>query len=227
MAKVIRFRDLLHLGTGIGNGNKLTPGLLCAHRLLRALEKILLEDVWFERAPTLTGNDEQRFRDVDLILKRPDLGGIGGVEHVQFGEAGNGAESHPQDFGTKTRSPHAEQKSVPEPGVLRIFCDLVQLFALGNLLSIYSPKKLDWGTFGRQRASRTTVLASFGIQFGIVGLGTIVFLLARHYGSFWLATPVFLALSVLSFTGYALVLERIDRMALDRRETLISELCRA
>ena len=99
--------------------------------------------------------------------------------------------------------------------------------ALGNLLSIYSPKKLDWGTFGRQRASRTTVLASFGIQFGIFGLGTGVFLLARHYGSFWLATPVFLVFSVLSFTGYAIVLKRIDRMALDRRETLISELCRA
>jgi hypothetical protein len=35
-------------------------------------------------------------------------------------------------------------------------------FAAGNLLSIYSPKKRDFATFGRQNASQTTVLASLG-----------------------------------------------------------------
>ncbi len=100
-------------------------------------------------------------------------------------------------------------------------------FAAGNLLSIYSPKKIDYGTFGRQRASQTTVLASLGIQIGIVGLSALALFISRLYGSFWLAAPIFLGLAALAFAGYALVLSRVDRMTLDRRETLISELGRA
>ena len=42
-------------------------------------------------------------------------------------------------------------------------------FTAGNLLSIYSPKKRDFSTFGRQNVSQTTVLASFGVQIVIVG----------------------------------------------------------
>src|SRR5712671_2280155 len=37
-------------------------------------------------------------------------------------------------------------------------------FSAGNLLSLYSPKKLDYSKFGRQRASQVTVLISFGVQ---------------------------------------------------------------
>ena len=36
--------------------------------------------------------------------------------------------------------------------------------AAGNLFSIYSPTRIEAGVFGRQRASLTTVLASFGIR---------------------------------------------------------------
>ena len=36
--------------------------------------------------------------------------------------------------------------------------------AAGNLFSIYSPSRIEAGVFGRQRASLTTVLASFGIR---------------------------------------------------------------
>jgi len=100
-------------------------------------------------------------------------------------------------------------------------------FAAGNLLSIYSPKKIDYGTFGRQRASHTTVLASLGIQIGLVGMSALVLFSSRLRGSYWLATPIFLGLAVLTFAGYVLTLNRVDRMALGRRETLISELGRA
>ena len=48
-------------------------------------------------------------------------------------------------------------------------------FAAGNLLSIYSPKKRDFATFGRQNVSQTTVLASFGLQIVIVGMGVAAF----------------------------------------------------
>ncbi len=99
--------------------------------------------------------------------------------------------------------------------------------AAGNLLSLYSPKKYDTATLGRQRAPQMTVLASFGIHAGIFGVAALVILVARHYGHLWIATLIFLALAVLSFTGYWLVLNRVDKIALDRRETILTELCKA
>ena len=100
-------------------------------------------------------------------------------------------------------------------------------FTAGNLLSIYSPKKRDFATFGRQNVSQTTVLASFGTQIAIVGLGVGVFALARLYNNLWIATLLFLILSVVSVPVYVVMLHRLDGIALERRETLLAELCRA
>jgi ABC-2 type transport system permease protein len=100
-------------------------------------------------------------------------------------------------------------------------------FTAGNLLSIYSPKKLDFATFGRQRASQTTVLLSLLVQIVVVGIGVGVFVIARYYGTFWIAAAIFLILAAITCTGYVVVLRRLDRIALDRRETLVAELCRA
>jgi ABC-2 type transport system permease protein len=100
-------------------------------------------------------------------------------------------------------------------------------FTAGNLLSIYSPKKRDFATFGRQNVSQTTVLASFGMQILIVGIGAAVFAIARFYKNLWIAVLIFLILSAFSISIYVEVLRRMDRMALQRRETLLAELCRA
>ncbi len=100
-------------------------------------------------------------------------------------------------------------------------------FAAGNLLSIYSPKKVDYGTFGRQRASQVTVLASFGIQIVIFGIGALTVFLAYMFGNLWLATPIFLILGIVTSTVYLMALGRLDKMALDRRETLVAELGKA
>ncbi len=100
-------------------------------------------------------------------------------------------------------------------------------FALGNLLSIYSPKKLDYSKFGRQRASQMTVLVSLALQFVVVGVGVIAFLIARSFGSSWVATLILLALAGASLSVYGVVLDRIDRLAMERREMLVAELCRA
>jgi ABC-2 type transport system permease protein len=100
-------------------------------------------------------------------------------------------------------------------------------FTAGNLLSIYSPKKRDFSTFGRQNVSQTTVLASFGMQIVIVGLGAAVFAVARLYKNLWLAALMFLVLAAISIPIYVLVLRRIDGIALRRREILLAELCRA
>jgi ABC-2 type transport system permease protein len=100
-------------------------------------------------------------------------------------------------------------------------------FSVGNLLSIYSPKKLDYSSFGRQRASQTTVLISLGVQVFVVGVGVAAFWIARLYGSLWIATAILLVLAGASLSAYWMILNRIAGLAQDRRETLVAELCRA
>jgi ABC-2 type transport system permease protein len=100
-------------------------------------------------------------------------------------------------------------------------------FAAGNLLSLYSPKKRDFSTFGRQNVSQTTVLASFGMQIVIVGLGAVVFIIGRLYQNLWIAALLFLILAALSIPLYVVILGRLDNIAIERRETLLAELCRA
>jgi ABC-2 type transport system permease protein len=100
-------------------------------------------------------------------------------------------------------------------------------FAAGNLLSIYAPKKLDYSSFGRQRASQTTVLISLGIQLFVVGVGVLAFWVARMYGNLWIATLILLVLAGVSLSVYRMILNRIDGFAQGRRETLVAELCRA
>jgi hypothetical protein len=100
-------------------------------------------------------------------------------------------------------------------------------FAVGNLLSIYAPKKRDFSAFGRQTASQTTVLASFGVQIVTVGMGVAVFAIARLFENLWIATVLFLGLAAISISVYFLVLRRLDAIALQRQETLMAELCRA
>jgi ABC-2 type transport system permease protein len=100
-------------------------------------------------------------------------------------------------------------------------------FSAGNLLSLYAPKKLDYSSFGRQRASQTTVLISLGVQVFVVGVGVAAFWIARLYGNFWIATLILLVLSAISLSAYAMILNRVDGLALQRRETLVAELCRA
>jgi ABC-2 type transport system permease protein len=100
-------------------------------------------------------------------------------------------------------------------------------FSAGNLLSIYSPKKLDFSSFGRQRATQTTVLISLGVQIFVVSIGASAFWIARHYGNLWIATLILLLLAGISLSAYGMILNRMDGLALDRRETLVAELCRA
>jgi len=61
----------------------------------------------------------------------------------------------------------------------------------------------------------------------IVGVGAAAFVIARFYKNLWIAALVFLVLSVISAPLYGMVLKRLDDIAIERRETLIAELCRA
>ena len=55
-------------------------------------------------------------------------------------------------------------------------------------------RRIEFGMLGRQRASQITVLASFGIQLAIFGLAAGALLVAREFGTLWIATSVLLLL---------------------------------
>lgn len=100
-------------------------------------------------------------------------------------------------------------------------------FMVGNLLSIYTPKRIDYATFGRQRAAESTILASFAVQLSALGIGAAAVIAARHFGSLWFGTGILFVLAIPSITAYFIHLRRVDGIALRRREVLASELCRA
>jgi hypothetical protein len=100
-------------------------------------------------------------------------------------------------------------------------------FTAGNLLSVYSPKKRDFAALGRQNVSQTTVLVSFGVMITTVAIGVAVFAVARFYQNPWIAVLLFLILSAISIPIYVVVLRHFDNIAIERRETLLAELCRA
>ena len=108
-----------------------------------------------------------------------------------------------------------------------VFFALVVNLTAGNLFSVYTPKKVDLSTLGRQRASQVTALASLGIQAAVLGLCALAILVARAYQHIWLAAIIFVALAAVALAIYFLVLNRIDATALQRREAMITELCRA
>jgi ABC-2 type transport system permease protein len=107
-----------------------------------------------------------------------------------------------------------------------LFALVVNLTA-GNLFSVYTPKKVDLATLGRQRASQVTALASLGIQAVVLGLCAFAILVARAYHHIWFAAIIFIALAAVASAIYFLVLNHIDAIALQRREAMIAELCRA
>jgi ABC-2 type transport system permease protein len=108
-----------------------------------------------------------------------------------------------------------------------VFFALVVNLTAGNLFSVYTPKKVDLSTLGRQRASQVTALASLGIQAVVLGLCALAILAARAYHHIWLAAIIFVALAGIAIVIYFVVLTRIDAIALERREPMIAELCRA
>jgi ABC-2 type transport system permease protein len=100
-------------------------------------------------------------------------------------------------------------------------------FTAGNLMTLYSPKKIDLAAFGRQRASTATAFASLGVQAVTLGLAVLVVMMARAFHMLWVCVPIFLVLGCVAAAVYSLVLRRLDGIAMKQRETLIEVLCRA
>lgn len=98
--------------------------------------------------------------------------------------------------------------------------------AAGNLFSIYSPARIEAGVFGRQRASLTTVLASFAVRGALFGVGGLMLWFSRTFENSWVELLVLWLPAVFAFSVYAFVLDRVDGIALGHRENLISNLRR-
>lgn len=99
-------------------------------------------------------------------------------------------------------------------------------FALGNIVSLCYPRRLEFGAMRQKRQAGVTVAVSLIAQAVLIGIGAGVFALTRFTHRPALAIVIFLILSAITFTAYQISLSRIDRIALDHRETLTAELCR-
>jgi ABC-2 type transport system permease protein len=100
-------------------------------------------------------------------------------------------------------------------------------FGVGNLLSLYSPKKIDYAVFGRQRASETTIFASLGVQLLVMGVGALAIFLGYQYADYWIGTLILAVLAIPAIAGYLLLMRRVDAIVMTRREVLATELCKA
>jgi len=99
-------------------------------------------------------------------------------------------------------------------------------FSAANLLSLYSPKRVEYGSFGRQRPPQTTAFASIVIHAIVFGIIALVVFATRMVGKFWIAAPVFLLLAAISAPIYLFILKRMEGISSARRDDLISELSR-
>jgi hypothetical protein len=70
------------------------------------------------------------------------------------------------------------------------------------------------------------VLASFGIRGVLFSVGAVMLWLSPVCGNSWTELLIFLLPAALAFTTYLFALERVDGIALNHRENLISNLGR-
>ena len=152
-----------------------------------------------------------RFRDV-LMGKNIALGGVLVMEgFVMWGMV------------TVLREP-PRIATVAATLFMLLFAIFLNLTA-GNVLSLRAPRAFDFGNF-RQKQSPITVLSALGIQLFLTVISVLVFLAARWMESMWLAAGIFLVLLMAMLPVYFAVLDYCSGLAIRRRETLITQLCK-
>lgn len=101
---------------------------------------------------------------------------------------------------------------------------LLAQITVGNLLSLYFPRRFDFGKF-KQRQSGMSVLLGLLQQVVTLGIASGIYALARWLGMLWAAVIAFLVLGAAMGHIYRLTLGHLDSLAASRRETLTAELC--
>jgi ABC-2 type transport system permease protein len=98
--------------------------------------------------------------------------------------------------------------------------------AIGNILSVCYPRRLEFGAFRQKKQAGVTVFFSLIVQVLLIGLGTLVFAVTQLLHRPILAIPLFLTFAIVAAIGYRISLGRLDALAMSHRETLTAELCR-
>ncbi len=99
-------------------------------------------------------------------------------------------------------------------------------YTVGNLLSLYFPKRWEFGVMKRQRISGWNILFSFLVASVVLGGVGLVFGVAAWLDRLWLAAVVFLLLGWIVWRLYAAVLVKCEEALRERKETLLAELCK-
>lgn len=106
-----------------------------------------------------------------------------------------------------------------------LFALPVQL-AVGNILSISMAYRMTLTRFSRESGSMGNGLLSLLTQLLVCAVGAGIFFSFAHFGHAGLAIPALLGLAIVAFAAWFRGLARLDRMANQRRDTLIATLVR-
>jgi len=134
VAEMIGFCDLLHLRAGSVTAMKWLPTFSGPTLTLIRSKKYCLKMLGSSVLPRFAGHDAQRPAQIQLPLQRFDLAGVGGIQHMQFREAGNFPEGQAQPLGTQAGAAHAQQQNVPELGLLYFLRQLPEADEIRDLL---------------------------------------------------------------------------------------------
>ena len=97
----------------------------------------------------------------------------------------------------------------------------------GNQRSITSPKKMDLQKMMRRQASQVSGLIAMAVMLVSSGLATGIFFLCFWLHALWALVPIFAVFAAAGVVAYLRSLKMMDQFALEHREELLLELCKA
>jgi ABC-2 type transport system permease protein len=98
--------------------------------------------------------------------------------------------------------------------------------AVGDVLSITMPYRVNLGRLSRQRGSQASALVSMLVQVLVMGCGVAVFALCGYFGRRWLAPPSLLLLAAVAIAVWMRILHNVDSLANRNRDNLIATLAK-
>jgi hypothetical protein len=101
---------------------------------------------------------------------------------------------------------------------------LLAQMAVGNLLSLYFPRRFDFGKF-KQRQSGMSVLLGILQQAVALAIAGGIYALGRWLNLLWAAALAYIVLGAAMGMVYSILLGHYDLIAAARREALTAELC--
>jgi ABC-2 type transport system permease protein len=104
---------------------------------------------------------------------------------------------------------------------------LLVAMAVGNRRSLSAPKKVNLARSTRRQASGLSALIAVGIFLASTLIAAALAIAGYFLHLLWLLVPIFALLAAAAFALYWRSLRSLDRFALDHREQLFEELCKA